>query len=130
MSKKIDEETEFQNFIKRMQEYSKTLQQVSPTTQAVSFELFKQSMELNTENLRQLYSMIHDINMTKIYTIELDMGGIKLAITGDQKNSDDVIKSAERLIDKLAEKFYTKEELQKLSKQFSEVKSNVEKGYC
>ena len=31
MSKKIDEEMEFQNFIKRMQEYSKTLQQVPIT---------------------------------------------------------------------------------------------------
>jgi CRISPR/Cas system CSM-associated protein Csm2 small subunit len=130
MNKGTVDENSFDGFLNRMKEYGKYLKGTPAETQFVSFELFKQTMELNTENLRQLYSMIHDINMQKAYTIELDMGGIKFAISGEHKNSDNVVKAAEKLIDKLTKKFYTKEELQKMSKQLSEGKTSVEKGYC
>jgi len=130
MDKTEGDQNPFDGFLNRMKEYGESLKKNPAKEPYVSFELFKQSMELNTENLRQLYSMIHDLNMQKSYSIEIDMGGIKMAITGEQKNSDNVIKAAEKLIDKLTKKFYTRAEIEKLSKQIIGEKTNVEKGYC
>lgn len=79
----------------------------------VSMEVFKSAMELNTENMRQLYEMLHDINMEKVFSMEMDLGGIKFILAGSDANSDMVIKAAEKMIELLTSKFFTKHELKK-----------------
>lgn len=116
--------TELQN---KMDNFINELETKKPTY--VSYEMFKQALELNTENLRQLYSMLHDLIMEKTFVVDVDMGGIKFIVSGNNDNTDNVIEAANKMVDKLTKKFYTKGELDRMVKNQKRNDSDVKKGY-
>jgi hypothetical protein len=95
----------------------------------VPYEIFRQAMDIQTENLKQLYSMLHELNMEKNFTVEIDMGGIKFVVCGDSQNSQNVVKAADLMVDKFTKKFFTKAELTKLTKEMQKRETDAKKGY-
>lgn len=73
--------------------------------------------------------MLHEINMQKSFSMEVDMGGIKMIISGDSQKPDDVIKAANTLIDKFAERIFTKTDIVKYAKELQQKECDEKKGY-
>jgi len=111
----------------RVGEFSKELNKTPMVF--VPYDIFKQAMELNTENLKQLYSMLHEINMEKNFFIDIDMGGIKFQVSGTQANSDNVVKAADKMVEKFSKKFFNKTELKKMVLDTKRKDADVKKGY-
>lgn len=115
------------DFEKRVGEFSKDLNKIPMVF--VPYDIFKQYTELNTENLKQLYSMLHEINMEKNFFIDIDMGGIKFQVSGAQANSENVVKAADKMVEKFTKKFFNKADLKKLITDTNRKDADVKKGY-
>lgn len=127
MNKECNPETTFSDLRNKMSEFLTEME--SKKTTFVSYEVFKQALEINTENLRELYSMLHEMIMEKNFVIDVDMGGIKFVVSGSNENMENVINAADKMVDKLTKKFYTKSELNKMMKNAKRSDSDVKKGY-
>ena len=100
-----------------------------PDLTFVPYDVFRQFVDINTENLRQLYAMLHELNMQKNFSIEMDMGGLKFAVSGNHNKSKDVMKAADLMVDHLSKKFYTRSELKRMAAEIRRTDNDVKKGY-
>lgn len=82
----------------------------------VPYEVFKQAMEINGENMKEIYSMMHSINMEKMYTIEMNAGDFGFIISGPSCESEMIVKTAKDLTDSILGKVFSKNAMKMLVK--------------
>jgi CRISPR/Cas system CSM-associated protein Csm2 small subunit len=122
-----DKKSIYDSFISRAKKQKELLNKFEGTY--VPLDVFRTTVELSTENMRQLYAMLHEMNMEKGFSMEMDLGGIKFVLAGSEANSENVILAAEKMIELLTSKFYTKNDMEKLMKENKRKDVDEQKSY-
>lgn len=86
------------------------------TVGGVPYEIFKQAMDWNTENMREIYSILHELTMTKLFQLEYKVGDIVLSVQCDKGDIDAAVEAVERMSSKMSKKIFDKERLSMLVK--------------
>ena len=92
------------------------------TTEGVPYEIFKQAMDWNTENMRELYAILHELAMTKMFVLEYRVGDVVLSVRCDNGDIEPAVTAIEKMSEKLSKKIFDKERLALL------VKSSADKS--
>lgn len=82
----------------------------------VPYDIFKQAMEWNGENLKEIYSMIHTMNMEKPFSIEMNAGDFGFVVSGTREEADKITQSAKELSDMILQKVFSKNAMKMLVK--------------
>lgn len=92
----VNSKEAYEDFIKRVKETA--LEVNSREALFLPYEVFKQYNELLTENMKQLYGMLHSINMTKAVSVEFRLGDMEFCMTGPHQELDKLTEKAETMI--------------------------------
>jgi hypothetical protein len=82
----------------------------------VPYEIFKMAMDLNTENLKEIYSMMHQINMERPYSIEMKAGDFGFSVTGSREDADKIAATSRELTEIILKKVFSKDAMKLLMK--------------
>lgn len=117
-------------FNKFKKEYEKVLDEINvKKLKYVPYEIFRQAMEWNTENMKHLYDLMHQLATEQAFRIEFSIGEISFVFTGRHQDSDKIIESAERMVASITKKLLDKERTELISKSTKRNTDDKEKIY-
>lgn len=103
-----------EELVARNEAYVKELNAKSPLF--VPYEVFKQSMEIYGENLKEIYSMMHTINMERPFSIEMSAGDFGFIVSGSKEDSAHISRLAQEMTEKILNKVFDKDTMKMLVK--------------
>jgi len=107
--------SDFHNvFTEKLNDMIKDLNNKQPIF--VPYDIFKQAMEWNTENMKVLYDVMHEIASEKTFKVDFTIGEFSFSFSGRYEDSKKIIDSAEKMSCKLANKLLKAERIGMLSK--------------
>ncbi len=109
----IDEQAA--NFMDRMKMAIERLKKDAPN-ESVSYPVFIQTMDFLTENMMQVYSLLHQAAMEKTFTFDFRVGDVILSTTCGHDDIERATKMMEKLAKSLADKILDPERLKIISK--------------
>jgi hypothetical protein len=110
------------------EEYLKKLNEKTPLF--VPYEVFKQAMEVNGENLKEIYSMMHTINMERPYCVEMNAGDFGFSVSGPKEDMEKISKVAQEMTDAILKKVFSKDAMKLLVKKPPEKENVRDQNYA
>lgn len=95
----------------------------------VPYDIYKQNLELMTENLRELYEILHDITMEKMFTIDFKIGDLSYTLSGRHEDSDKIIEASEKLAEKILVKILDEKKLENIKNEIRRSKDDSQRSY-
>jgi len=72
---------------------------VSPGPQDyVPMEVWRLTNEVYLETLRQIYDMLHQMNMDRGFSMDMQIGDVRINLAGDARDRDEIIKKGQEMI--------------------------------
>ena len=91
---------DFQKFIQNLQKI--TDDPNSPPMLFVPFDYFKMYCVLLEESMKELYQVLHEINMYKEFSSELKFGEMTYKISGPKEDTEKLIKASQECFETMA----------------------------
>lgn len=114
MSEETDEKATAmtpEEYAQKMKDFLKIIKGSDNTTY-VSQEVFRQTMDLFAENLRDLFSLIQEYAMDKRFELEYKFGDIHLAVRSDSKDLEKSVTAMMLMFKELSKKIFDKKRLE------------------
>lgn len=95
----------------------------------VTYDIFKQAMELSTENMKTIYNVLHEIASEKTFSIDFSVGEFNFSISGRHEDADKIIETSEKMANRLSNKLLNCERLGLLNKETKRDNDEHRKSY-
>lgn len=96
----------------------------------VTYEVFHAANDITLENMRELYSMIHDLTMEKLFTVDFKIGDINIILSSSSGDKDSLIQTAEKMITDLLTRIERVQKIPDLRKDEQRKKDETDKAFC
>lgn len=64
----------------------------------VPMEVWRLTNEVYLETLREIYEMVHQMNMDRGYTMDMQIGDVRINLCGDSKDREEITKKGQEII--------------------------------
>ena len=93
------------------------------------YEVFKQYNALVTENMKQIYNMLHHITMSKNVVIEFAFGDVNFSMTGPAEDFDKLTEKSEDMVKIILKRLTSKTVIRAIRPEKQETGYDDRKGY-
>jgi hypothetical protein len=124
----MEAEKAYHEFLSKMKDAAMEIN--SREAMFLPYEVFKQYNELVTENMKQIYNMIHGIAMKRNVTIEFELGSMSFAMTGPQDELEKISANTKEMLDLILSRLLKKSVVGTLNITSVKGVTDDKRGYC